>query len=587
MNSANIQALSLSLVLYLILAIVFFGWGLITAYVLGMRTPDDRSNVSIIWMGWASSLLIFQILHLVFPITVAVVIPVFCIGFIFACSQIARGFVLVKCQFSLPKALVLVGVVVASLLVFFWITSVSMHHPKNYDSGLYHFGTIRWINSFSIVPGLGNLHGRFAFNQSFFTYVATLNFYPWFGHGRSLANSFLFFLTTATCLELLWPALKKPTLIFKHHAYKYLTVFFTVPLLVYLALFSKGFSAPTPDFSSTLLQIVIFLFFTDLIGDRVMQQGKQYSKITLLIVLAATAVTVKLSNLVFSAAIISFLFIFLWKRDGFSIKGGVRLLLPAFLIVFIWCLRGFILSGVPLYPSTILYIPTDWTVPENEVINQANYVYSWARQPRTHWSNVLGSWDWYEPWKLRILEKNIVDIVYPLIVSAVFCCINLFLLCSIKKIRFKLVELAILLPLILGIAFWFFTAPSPRFAGALFFMAPISCGVLLLVTLHSFTSKKVFFVVSFVIFTIINFRYFQHVVKERNKIQKISTIGWYSVKKVPLEKKVTESGLVVYIPKKDDRCWDAPIPCVPHFRKTLRLRVPGDIASGFSSTIPK
>jgi len=38
--------------------------------------------------------------------------------------------------------------------------------------------------------GLGNLHGRLAFNQSFFVYVAALNFYPFFGYGRSIANSF-------------------------------------------------------------------------------------------------------------------------------------------------------------------------------------------------------------------------------------------------------------------------------------------------------------------------------------------------------------------------------------------------------------
>jgi len=40
-------------------------------------------------------------------------------------------------------------------------------------------------------PGLGNLHGRLAFNQSYFLYVAFLNNFPVVGFGHNLANSLL------------------------------------------------------------------------------------------------------------------------------------------------------------------------------------------------------------------------------------------------------------------------------------------------------------------------------------------------------------------------------------------------------------
>ena len=52
---------------------------------------------------------------------------------------------------------------------------------------------IRWINEYSIVPGLANLHFRFGFNQSSFAYIAALNFHPYFNaYAFHIANSFLY-----------------------------------------------------------------------------------------------------------------------------------------------------------------------------------------------------------------------------------------------------------------------------------------------------------------------------------------------------------------------------------------------------------
>ena len=81
-----------------------------------------------------------------------------------------------------------------------WIAILSMSSPTIFDDGLYHFNSIRWLNEYPIVLGLGNLHSRLAFNQSFFAYVAYLNIYPVFNHGYNLANSFLWLVLLAECL---------------------------------------------------------------------------------------------------------------------------------------------------------------------------------------------------------------------------------------------------------------------------------------------------------------------------------------------------------------------------------------------------
>ena len=208
--------------------------------------------------------------------------------------------------------------------------------PYELRFGLYHFNAIRWINSFPIVPGLGNLHGRLAFNQSFFTYVAVLNFYPFFGHGPSVANSFLLLLTIATFLHLLGPFLKKPSLLIESHPFQYASILFAFPVLGYLALSSDGLASPSPDLASTLLQLTMFVMLAQGIGELVDGQREQNYRVIVLVVLAATAVTIKLSNLAFSAVIIGFALAYTWQTSRPRIKFAVRIFLPAIMFILIW-----------------------------------------------------------------------------------------------------------------------------------------------------------------------------------------------------------------------------------------------------------
>ena len=42
----------------------------------------------------------------------------------------------------------------------------------HYDTGLYHAQSIRWIEEIGVVPGLGNLHNRLAYNSAAFSLTA-------------------------------------------------------------------------------------------------------------------------------------------------------------------------------------------------------------------------------------------------------------------------------------------------------------------------------------------------------------------------------------------------------------------------------
>jgi hypothetical protein len=578
----HLTAVTQMLVIFLLLGAAYLGWGRALSIVLGIvgQTPDNI--VMSVWLGWAFTLLIFQVLHFFLPITAYVVIPIFVLGLIFSIPQIINAFRSFPRRRSTRIMIIVTGLLGCGAAV--WVVSRAMLAPTNYDSGLYHFNTIRWINTYPLVPGLGILHGRLAFNQSFFVYVATLNFYPFFGYGRSLANSFLLLLLVATLLPSLLSVVSQPALLVKRHIFLYASDLFILPIIVYLALFSDGLASPTPDLASTLLQLAMFVMLADGIAEWLEGQREQDFRVMVLVVLAVTAVTIKLSNLAFSAVIIGIGLAYTWRAARPPIQGAVRIGLPVLVVMLVWGLRGFVLSGAPLYPSTIGYVPVEWSVPIENVVNEANWVYSWARQPEAHWRDILGSWDWLGPWSSRILI-NITGIVYPVALTALFCIIAVIVSgfsCSSKPSRSRYLEWSILLPSIFGLAFWFITAPDPRFANALFWLLSIGSSLVLLSSLQAVVNKKVFPAMICMVFLVANIGFVAFIFKHRCAITDISLSAWYPVVEVPLNVQVTDSGLIIYKPEDGIQCWDSRLPSTPDFNASLRLRIPGTIASGFT-----
>jgi len=57
--------------------------------------------------------------------------------------------------------------------------------------------------------------------------------------------------------------------------------------------------------------------------------------------------------------------------------------------------------------------------------------------------------------------------------------------------------------------------------------------------------------------------------------------GFQEERKAPMEIFFTESGLALWVPKVGDQSWDSKLPSTPYPNKDLRLRVPGDLSSGF------
>jgi hypothetical protein len=91
MQSSHLPALALTLIVYALLAVAYYGWGKTAANLLGLEGAGTRFVTFYVWIGWALTLFIFQLTHFAVPITALVVIPVLAIGMAAAVPRIVTA----------------------------------------------------------------------------------------------------------------------------------------------------------------------------------------------------------------------------------------------------------------------------------------------------------------------------------------------------------------------------------------------------------------------------------------------------------------------------------------------------------------
>src|SRR6478736_1562306 len=168
------------------------GWGAALLRLLLPRTPSTPGAAVLFWAGFATLLGLLQIWHLLLAVDWRATIALLGSGWIVLfLNPAARRAATVR-----PST----GCSLVLAVLALWLAFRALDFPRNYDSGLYHFATIRWIGEFPAVPGLANLHDRLAFNQSYFLFVALLNAHPFSNEGYHAANSLLWFALLAQLL---------------------------------------------------------------------------------------------------------------------------------------------------------------------------------------------------------------------------------------------------------------------------------------------------------------------------------------------------------------------------------------------------
>ena len=251
--------------------------------------------------------------------------------------------------------------VIALFFLFSYGTSRGMLH---YDTALYHAQSIRWIEEYGAVKGLGNLQCRLAYNSASFA-LSALYSMAFLGRGSlHCAAGFLAFLLAAGSLRLA-DSLRERKLRASDFA--------RVMCVYYLVNIFDEMISPASDYFMVLIAFYIVITWLSLA-----ERGeKEIFPYALLCVLSVFLMTVKLS-----AALILLLTIYpacrlvkekRWGETGLYLGLGFLTMLPFFA-------RNVILSGWLVYPFTrIDLFDVIWKIPKGVADYDAREIQVWGR----------------------------------------------------------------------------------------------------------------------------------------------------------------------------------------------------------------
>jgi len=540
-------------VLVLLTLIVLTGWGRIGMWAL--RIDITRGiNIFICWLGFSILIGFLEIIHLFLAINWKVTLLVCVIGLLGlrsfdVKSYIRQVFLQAKKSTLFTRIFLIIGI---SFFIIFCLRS--MGYVNNYDSGIYHFGSIRWVNEYPIVPGLGNVFTALAYNQSYFLYLGLLNIAPYWNHGYAAGSLILLSLTGLTLAQF---CIRSPTS---------LRWAFGIPIFIYLGYLGGTLSNPSPDTAVSLLQIVMFLLLVTISNTHSIKNDQRQLLVCTLIILSITVVTIKISSAMFSLLILGLaLYI---THQTFYRKVEWK---PVFLIGLIFglthLLRGYLLSGAPLYPSeigSVLKLP--WAMSPESISGERFWIYVWSRLPGAIPAEVIGSWAWFPHW----LSALSYDVWIFCIVLVALLLINVWLLYINKTSSLTYKFLMLNLPIIGSIVFWFVSAPQVRFLGAIpFLLLSLNlwiCSNLILLkyNFHNKIEIKYYFILKVLLILITCLMSLK-----LTGLRSISLEGWLPLPSVDIKTKVTGPGLIINMPSEGNQCWNAILPCSPQVKDEL------------------
>jgi len=589
----TLTAMSLVAITWLPLFFVFTGVGLTAAHLLRTRARRAGDWFKCFWIGWALALILLQLWHLAFPVDWRPLLVLALVG--------AAGLVLHRRElWHLASRVAPANWLFCLVLLLLTLRAANraIGEPWNIDTAFYHLSSIRWAATYPIVPGLGNLHYPLAINSAYFLYVAMLGIGPWAGRAYHLANGLLLLAALAQATVGLFNATRR----LGRPATYDLFLALSLPALLtqavaeptaYDRIYTRLVCSPTPDLPVFVLGVLAaaeLLAFLE--NGRQSRQESAFAFVSV-VLLCVAGMLVKLTFAVFGGAALLVAFgLAAGRRAKEPNAIGARPLLAGAVVVAlgigVWTARSVILSGYVAYPSPVVSVPVGWRMPKAIVTAEAESVRSCARWPSSllsglpQWHEQEERGEWIVPWLTAMPHMAFWTLVLPCALVLLACGVGLY-----RRMRGvhggRQMRLCLLFfgPLALGAAFWFFTAPAPRFAGALFWAA--AAGALVVVVNGLEEPKRTLAARWLAAFSVGLSLYLFYAVKVTGPGL---DHGLHPAPKVAMTTFVTRSGVRVLVPATEGAgmmsyCWDAPVPCTPKPDPNLRLRKEGDIRAGF------
>jgi hypothetical protein len=460
---------------------------------------------------------------------------------------------------------VLLGVTLLTLLV------VSTGTPANPDSGIYHAQAIRWIETYRAVPGLGNIHTRFAYNSSWMVLNALMSF-------SFLGLRSLHLLPSAFFLVMVWYVFEGAVRLLRGAARPSDWVRI---LLLPLAFFALGSEVASPgtDFPAALLAWFVLVEWMAVLED---PESKRGIRPVLLVVLAAFAVTVKLSN--FPLLLVAlFPFIQWLRRRNLAAVGWLALLGLA--VVSPWLIRNVVISGYLVYPvPEIDLFNFDWEIPREICIEDRETALAWARTMHPWQTNadVLNAplKKWARWWFTALTLNQRGMVVFAALAPLGYALAAL----TSRRIRSALKQLLRYAPVVAvayaGLIYWFFSAPKIRYGyGFLLIGLSLILMPLMLLAQRILNFKPRLFPVMLTLILVA----YQGFVLFRAVDSELFSQRWAlpaDYPTLPTQPCDIRDGKTLWCAELYETCWYDPFPCVPHADQAVGPRGK-DNADGF------
>jgi hypothetical protein len=551
---------------WLVISVLLAGVGALVRQGFGSRAVDDSDVFFDWWIGWGTTVAFLLAWHLVLAITAWAWFPVAVAGAFGA--WMARNDWSRALQPVLQKRGSLVGVI---LLAWLAVAAFTLGPERQYDTGLYHLQSVRWSQAYQVLPGLANVETRFATNSTFFLFGALVETLQIGGRNLRLAAGILFLPLIVQGIVTLHASLSGQRKMDWRRWFQVLMV----PIALWEA--QQYSSSLSPDGVMFVLAVVLSAELLRILGRNdasgVETEANRDFRIFGIVLLAAIGTTVKVSFAVFGAAVVA---VALWQWSKTATNRTTlpaRILVPAILVAALWIVHSIILSGYVAYPFLVGSFPVDWKVPRSVIQLDRDWIYAWARSPRSDPRDVIGNHDWMGRWMAdTVRNRDVIAAALTLILAGGLRVANRRSQRQATDPTPKK-ELTFLLPSLVAVAVWFVTAPAIRLTlGPLWVIA---VGILALTAARtgylSLAGRRASIIARAALTSVLA------IACTIGLIESDSTAPSFQVKQI-----TTLSGLTLNVPVNSDQCGDAPLPCSskpPDER--LELRQPGTYAKGF------
>ena len=316
----------------------------------------------------------------------------------------------------------------------------------HYDTALYHAQSIRWIEEYGIVKGLGNLHCRLAYNSASFALSALYSMAFLGGQSYHCAAGFLAFVVALVCAELgnvIGRKKLRPS------------DFGKVACVYYLLMIYDEMISPASDYFMVLTAFYLVIRWMGLME----QKEKAVFPYAMLCVLGVFLMTVKLSAALIILLVCRPAAALLqkkrWKEIGVYIGLGILTSAP-------YLIRNVLLSGWLVYPFTGLDLfRVDWKIPEGIAAYDAKEIQVWGRgySDVTKFDMPIG--EWLPAW-FRGLGGTDKLFVLAAMLSVVVCIVR-FVLWLVQRKKERSGKLLLEGVVSLCFLFWLFSSPLIRY----------------------------------------------------------------------------------------------------------------------------